>query len=108
MRAVACRATRAAASGLRGRRPESCAPCLDRAQALRQACPGPRLDLVVAALGLAPSHLEVLEPRVGFLDHQELFGLAFRHHRSPPGRDWPDRRSGLGRTPGSAVATLDS
>jgi len=32
---------------------------------------------VVAVLRLAPSHLEVLEPGIGFFDLQELFGLAF-------------------------------
>ena len=81
---------RASASSLRLRRrsrPEPRAPRLDGAQALRQTRPGPRLDLVVAVLRLAPSHLEVLEPRISFFDLQELFGFAFRHHRSPPGRE---------------------
>src|SRR4051812_13626619 len=99
----------ASSSLLRRRgRPEPRAPRLDSAQALRQTRPGPWLDLVVAVLGLAPSHLEVLEPRISFFDLQELFGLAFRHHRHLPVVSWPDRRSGLGRTPGGAVATLHS
>src|SRR5207302_6171031 len=86
-------------ASLCGSRPQSRAPRSDRAQPLTQACPRPGLDLPVAALRLAVCRLEVLEPRVCLFDQQELFGFTIRHYGSPPGRDWPDRRSGLGRTP---------
>src|SRR4051794_13654758 len=52
----------------------------DRAQPLAEACPRPWLDLVVAGLGLRPRRLEVLEPGVGLLDHQQLLGFSSGFH----------------------------
>src|SRR5205807_10530425 len=94
--------------GLRRRGPQPRPPRLDRPEALRQAGPSPGLDLVVAGLRLALRRLEVLEPRIRLLDHQELFGLAPHRHGFTSDREWPDRRTRLGRTPSGAVATLKS
>src|SRR5689334_10795594 len=73
-----------AIADLRRRGTESRAPRPDRPQALAQPGPGPGLDLAVPRLALTPGRLEVLEPRVRFFDHQQLFRLALRHV-GPPG-----------------------
>ena len=49
-------------------------------ETLRQPRPCPRLELGVPCLRLTTRRLEVLEPRVGFLELQELLGqLGVRH-----------------------------
>src|SRR4029079_8531608 len=59
----------------------------DRPEPLVEARPGPRLDLPVPGLGLVAGRLEVLEPGVRLLDHEQLLRLALVHHprRSSPG-----------------------
>src|SRR5690348_10765834 len=63
-----------------GCRPELRAARLDRAEALREARPRPRLDLAVSRRRLRPGRLEILEPGVRLLDQQELLGLALPRH----------------------------
>src|SRR5438445_9303917 len=60
-------------------------PRLDRPQPLAQARPGPGLDLAVADRRLAPRRLQILEPGVRLLDHQQLFRLSLRRHVITPG-----------------------
>src|SRR5581483_10107605 len=71
-------------SGSLDRRPQLGAAGLDRAQALLEARPGPGLDLGIAGAVLAAGRLVVLEPRVGFLDQQQLecFLVAGQAHRA--------------------------
>src|SRR5262249_26665002 len=63
-----------------GRRTQLRAPGADRPHALLQACPRPRLDLLVAHGRLRACRLEVLEPGVGLLDEKQLFRLALTRH----------------------------
>ena len=76
----------------------------DRAQALVQPSPRPRLDLAVAHLRLVPRRFQVLEPGVGLLDHEQLLGLALARHRGNlPLADRPDARTRTGRHRASAA-----
>src|SRR5205823_14842469 len=52
----------------------------DCTQPLTEAGPGPRLDFPVPQRGLRARRLEVLEPGVGFLDHQQLLGFTSGCH----------------------------
>src|SRR6266540_6573748 len=72
-------AIREAVSG--GCRPESSAARPDRAQPLAQAAPRPRLDLLVAHLGLGARRFEVLEPGVGLFDQEQLLRISHVGHR---------------------------
>src|SRR6266516_1344098 len=61
-----------------GRRPELRAAGAESSEALVEAGPGPRLDLAIPGNRLVPRRLEVLEPRVGLLDLEQLLGFADR------------------------------
>src|SRR5512146_581057 len=77
-------------------RPEPRPPRSDGPEALTQSCPGPGLELAVAGVGLAARRLEVLEPRVGLLDQQQLLRLTLRRHGITSGvvaHDGPKRRT---------------
>src|SRR5262249_4028930 len=65
---------------LGGGRAELGAARADRAKPLVEARPGPRLGLPIPSLRLVASGLEVLEPCVRLLDHEQLLRLAFVHH----------------------------
>src|SRR4051812_18778315 len=73
----------------------------DRPEPLVETGPRPRLDLLVPGLRLVPRRLEVFEPGVRLLDHQQLFRFALVHHwgRAPlrVGDD-RDARTYVGRT----------
>lgn len=56
--------------------PQPCHARSDGAEPLREARPGPRLDLFVAHLGLRAGGFEVLEPGVRLLYQQQLFGFV--------------------------------
>src|SRR6476620_7236783 len=56
----------------------------DRSESLVEARPGPWLDLAIAGLRLVAGRLEVLEPGVRLLDHEQLLGLALVHHPGAP------------------------
>src|SRR2546421_8487527 len=83
------KALRSSNSPLRGfgNRTELRAPGLDRAEPLCQPGPGPGFELLVAKGGLSSRRLEILEPRVGFLDHQQLVGFTLSGHCSLPVAD---------------------
>src|SRR6266540_528948 len=70
----------------------------DRAQPLREPRPGPRLDLAVARAGLTLRRVEILEPRIRFLDHQQLVRLAIAHGELTPCR-FQKGRTAPGRNP---------
>src|ERR671934_578319 len=61
-------------------RPQLRAPRFDRAQSLRQSRPRPRLHFLVAQRSLTARCLQVLEPGVGLLDHEQLVGFALSGH----------------------------
>ena len=74
------------------------------AQPLHEARPGPRLELAVAGRRLAAGRLEVLEPGVRLLDHQQLVYFALGHGRAePPSVDAAQCRTGVGRTRAAAL-----
>ena len=71
----------------------------NRTQPLVESCPGPRLDLGVARLGLGARRFQVFEPCIGLFDLQQLFReLDVRHRRSLPCRGRCDPRTRSGRT----------
>src|SRR5262245_6520945 len=82
----------AATSGRFGGGREPRPPGADAAEALREPHPRPGLDLGVPDHGLSARGLEVLEPRVGLLDQEDLerlaaAGLAHRGESLGPGSD---------------------
>src|SRR4029450_12685317 len=84
---------------LRGGGPELCSTGTDGAKPLVQTGPRPWLDLAVGRLRLGARRLEVLEPGVGLLDHEQLLRLALVDHPAlPPVADGRDAREPVGRT----------
>src|SRR4029079_19209446 len=76
-----------ATSGSLDQRAQLGSASADRPQPLREARPGPRLDLDVPVRRLAPDRLQVLEPRVGLFDQQQLVRFLVPgqcHEASPP------------------------
>ena len=65
------------------RRAEPSAAGANRAEALIQTRPGPRLDLPVPLLGLGACRFQVLEPRIGLFDLEQFScELCIRHRHS--------------------------